>query len=203
MLVGSIYMFAGSVAPAGFMLCDGSSISRSTYSELFGLIGTTYGTGDGSTTFNLPDLSGRVALGCSTVHTIGESDGEETHSLTDSELPAHTHEVPVHGHTSSFTVKTPSLSHTVTQASFTYAGPGASKAAKSTSSSGTRANNSTVNASRSANAAMANHAPATCTVSGGAEDAPAFDTTTAGGGASHSNMQPYVTMNYIIYVGEV
>ena len=63
MNVGEIYMYAGSVAPSGFLLCDGSSVSRSAYAELFDVIGTNFGQGDGSTTFGIPDLRGRVIVG--------------------------------------------------------------------------------------------------------------------------------------------
>jgi hypothetical protein len=52
---GLIHMFAGTIAPSGYLLCDGSAVSRSTYSALFAVISTTYGTGNGSTTFNLPN----------------------------------------------------------------------------------------------------------------------------------------------------
>ncbi len=60
---GSILAYAGTNAPSGYLLCDGSAVSRTTYSVLFTLIGTTYGAGDGSTTFNVPDLRGRAAVG--------------------------------------------------------------------------------------------------------------------------------------------
>ena len=59
MRTGIISLFAGSTAPRGYLVCDGSAVSRDDYSALFAVIGTTYGAGDGSTTFNLPDLSGR------------------------------------------------------------------------------------------------------------------------------------------------
>ena len=61
--IGTILAFAGSSAPAGHILCDGIAVSRTTYSALFGVIGTTYGAGDGSTTFNPPDLRGRALFG--------------------------------------------------------------------------------------------------------------------------------------------
>jgi microcystin-dependent protein len=72
--------FAGTAAPSGWLLCDGSAINRSTYATLFGIIGTTYGSGDGTTTFNLPDLRGRVAVGLSSggaslVNALGNNDG--------------------------------------------------------------------------------------------------------------------------------
>ena len=60
--VGSLIMYAGSSAPTGWLLCDGSAVSRSTY-DLFSAIGTNYGAGDGSSTFALPDLRGRMPLG--------------------------------------------------------------------------------------------------------------------------------------------
>src|SRR5687767_9072236 len=63
MPVGTVLPFAGSSAPTGWLFASGAAVSRTTYSELFGIIGTTYGTGDGSTTFNLPDLRGRVVAG--------------------------------------------------------------------------------------------------------------------------------------------
>lgn len=60
---GMIWMYAGSAAPTGWLLCDGSAVSRATYADLFALISTTYGAGDGSTTFNIPDLRSSVPLG--------------------------------------------------------------------------------------------------------------------------------------------
>ena len=60
---GSIIVYAGSSAPTGWLFCDGSAISRSTYATLFGIISTSYGVGDGSSTFNLPDIRGRVVAG--------------------------------------------------------------------------------------------------------------------------------------------
>ena len=64
--VGSMQAFAGSSAPTGWLLCDGTTASRTTYSNLFSVIGTTYGVGDGSTTFGLPDMRGRVPMGAGT-----------------------------------------------------------------------------------------------------------------------------------------
>lgn len=62
-LVGQVCFFAMNAAPSGFLACDGSAVSRTTYSALFGLVGTTYGAGNGSTTFNLPDLRGEFIRG--------------------------------------------------------------------------------------------------------------------------------------------
>lgn len=67
---GSYIQFAGSQAPAGFLVCNGGEISRTTYSALFAVIGTTYGSGDGSTTFNLPNLTDRFLQGSTTSGTV-------------------------------------------------------------------------------------------------------------------------------------
>jgi microcystin-dependent protein len=86
---GTIVAFAGSTAPNGYLIADGSAVSRTTYATLFAVIGTTYGTGDGSTTFNLPDLRGRTAVGLNTsevgrtdVNTLGNNEGAAIGSRT-------------------------------------------------------------------------------------------------------------------------
>lgn len=85
-----IRMFAGSTAPTGWMLCDGAAISRTSYSALFAAIGDTFGSGDGSSTFNLPNFINRSPLGAGT-RSVGTTGGGETHALQASELPSHTH----------------------------------------------------------------------------------------------------------------
>jgi microcystin-dependent protein len=95
--VGKIAMHGGATAPAGWLLCDGSAVSRQTYAGLFAVLGTTWGAGDGSTTFNLPDIRGRAPIGAGqgsglTNRALGQTGGTETHALTIAELPAHTHE---------------------------------------------------------------------------------------------------------------
>ena len=85
--IGTITAYGGSTAPSGWLLCDGSEVSRAEYGLLFEAIGTAYGEGDGSTTFNLPDMSGKTAIGSSDSHALGATGGEESHALTASELP--------------------------------------------------------------------------------------------------------------------
>lgn len=72
--IGMISPFGGSTAPAGWLICDGSAISRTNYAKLFSVIGTAFGSGDGSTTFNLPDLSGKTTMGVETGHALGASE---------------------------------------------------------------------------------------------------------------------------------
>jgi microcystin-dependent protein len=108
-LVGEVRIYAGASEPTGWLFCYGQAISRSTYSSLFALIGTTYGAGDGSTTFNVPDIRGRVVAGQDDMggtsanrltgtsggvdgDVLGGTGGAETHTLTTSEMPAHTHD---------------------------------------------------------------------------------------------------------------
>lgn len=97
-LAGMVIATVRSEAPEGFLLCDGSAVSRATYARLFEAIGVSYGPGDGSTTFTLPDLRGRVPVGVdgtanrlSANDTLGKSAGEEKHVLTVGEMPSHSH----------------------------------------------------------------------------------------------------------------
>jgi len=110
---GLILPFGGAAAPSGYLLCYGQAISRSTYSTLFSAISTTYGVGDGSSTFNLPDLRGRTIAGQDDMggvsanrltdavtgglngDTLGDTGGTESHTLTSAQsgLVGHTHGV--------------------------------------------------------------------------------------------------------------
>lgn len=105
---GVVLPFAGATAPTDWLLCYGQAVSRTTYSALFAAIGTAYGAGDGSTTFNVPDLRGRVPGGKDNMGgsaasrlttagsgvdgaTLGAAGGAESHTLTAAQIPAHTH----------------------------------------------------------------------------------------------------------------
>lgn len=92
--VGTIVDHAGGSVPPGWLVCDGSAISRTTYAGLFGQIGTIWGVGDNSTTFNVPDLRERVTRGkadSGTGDTVGDLFGADTHTHTG---PSHTHTNP-------------------------------------------------------------------------------------------------------------
>ena len=111
---GMVMPYAGSTSPTGWLLCYGQAVSRVTYSTLYGIIGTTYGSGDGSSTFNVPDLRGRVVAGQDDMggtsanrmtssgggingDTLGATGGSDTHTLTGAQtgVPSHTHTLTV------------------------------------------------------------------------------------------------------------
>ena len=198
-MIGNIILFTGQTIPEGYLVCNGSAISRDDYADLFDVIGTTYGSGDGSTTFNLPDLSGSVAIGVSSTHSIGVSGGEETHILITNEIPSHTHTVPAHGHGNDIAFKTPQLSHTVsTQPSYKYNAV-SSLANRGRVGSGVNYISSTKSASMSrTNASITAHAATACTMSGGITDCGALTAGDSGTGGAHNNMMPYLALTYII-----
>jgi microcystin-dependent protein len=88
--VGEIRMFGGNFAPAGWQFCDGSQLAISENEVLFQLIGTTYG-GDGESTFNVPDLRGRIPIHQGNGFTVGETGGVENVTLTVQQMPSHNH----------------------------------------------------------------------------------------------------------------
>lgn len=108
---GTVLPFAGPLAPLGWLLCDGRAVSRASYAGLFTTLGIAYGGGDGSTTFNLPDLRGRSVFGLDNMggtdagrlnvtNNLGDGGGAQTKSgstgsttLSISQLPSHTHPV--------------------------------------------------------------------------------------------------------------
>lgn len=106
MPAGAIAAYAGANAPDGWLLCDGSNVSRKSYPLLFAAIGTAYGAGDGSTTFGLPDLRGRVPMGISSSHALASKGGEETHKLAEAELPPHKHAIRAGWQSQSASVRT-------------------------------------------------------------------------------------------------
>lgn len=188
---GSMMPFAGSTAPDQFLLCQGQAVSRSTYATLFSVIGTTYGAGDNSTTFNLPNLNGRVPVGKDSAQTefdlLGEAGGSKTHTLTTAEMPSHTHTQNSHNHTQdahSHSAGDNGHSHggvpqlgTVSVPSGSFYGVLGSYGEKSTN---------TGYASVYVNNATATNQAATAT------------NQNTGGGGAHNNLQPYLVTNYII-----
>jgi microcystin-dependent protein len=97
-LVGEIKMWGTASAPTGYLLCDGTAVSRSTYAALFAIIGTTFGAGDTTTTFNLPDYRGRMPIGVSGSYALAATGGAATTTLSTPNLPSHTHSITDPGH---------------------------------------------------------------------------------------------------------
>lgn len=180
-LTGIVVPYAGLTAPQGFLLCYGQAVSRTTYAALFDVIGTTYGVGDGATTFNLPDLRGRAAIGLDDIggttadrlqlgalaaarHTLGGTGGADTHTLTTGEMPAHDH-----GGSSG---AAGSHSHQLS-ASTLLVGSGSPALQLLTYAGGSTATTSTVS----------DHT---------------HSLTSQGGDEAHNNVQPSILLNYII-----
>lgn len=115
---GVIFPYAATAAPSGYLLCDGSAVSRATYAALFAVISTTYGSGDGSTTFNVPDARGRMIAGYAAsgghadVSTIGNSEG----SAASARRPKHPHTngVSISGAPGVGTLALPNHAHSIT-----------------------------------------------------------------------------------------
>ena len=200
--VGSIICFAGDYAPNGFLLCNGSEVSRSTYSRLFSVIGTRYGAGNNSTTFNLPNLDGKVVVGKDIgqpeFNVLGETGGAKTHLLTTSELPAHTHTHTMdssgsHEHTGTLSTEG---SHRHAQEDFvlnfdTYLYFfGGLRAAR------TRTD---VTQSTAFTGFEGAHSHA-LTISPGGGHTHEVEIGDTGESVPHNNLQPYITLNYIIKI---
>ena len=110
--VGSIQAYGGSSAPWGWLLCQGQAVSRATYAELFGVIGTSFGAGDGSTTFNVPDLRGEFLRGAGTNSHSGQGDGgtigqhQDATIIPNSGFATNSSNIRVYGYTSTNSVTT-------------------------------------------------------------------------------------------------
>ena len=160
---GVILPYGGSSAPSGYLLCQGQAVSRSTYAALFAVLGTRYGAGDGSSTFNLPDMRGRVPVGFdggqAEFNALGNAGGAKTHTLTVDEMPAHAHgwNRTTSGSSSEWSFDVP-LHHRTT----------------------------------------ADGAVAGIGIGPSGDVVSYYTMANAGGGQAHNNLQPYITLNYII-----
>lgn len=96
--IGSITLYGASTPPSGWLLCDGSAVSRTSYAALFAVISTVYGTGDGLTTFNIPNTSGKTIRGVNGTYTIGSAGGADTVTLAVNQVPPHGHSITDPGH---------------------------------------------------------------------------------------------------------
>jgi microcystin-dependent protein len=179
-IVGEVVDYTGTSAPSLWLFPFGQAISRSTYAALFAVCGTTYGAGDGSTTFNVPDIRGRVTAGKDNMGGVaagrmtaanvdgtilGNTGGSENVTLTTAQMPSHSHSLTDPGHTHSFTPSTPLSTNS----------PGAF--------------------------AFAAGASGTLTSPSIASATTGITMATAGSGTAHGNLQPVIVLNKIIYAG--
>ena len=99
--IGAITMWSVATAPSGWLICDGTAVSRFIYASLFAVIGTTYGSGDGSSTFNVPNFAGRLPRGVNGSYALASAGGNDTITLAANQLPNHAHTLTLSdpGHT--------------------------------------------------------------------------------------------------------
>lgn len=174
---GAVMAFAGAAAPAGWLLADGSAVSRTTYAALFAVVGTQHGAGDGSTTFNVPDLRDRTVVGSSVSKALASAAGAASVTLTNTELPSHSHDM-THGHSASSDVQGTHAHGYIAQQTAAQTASGGNnywtqRVAATTDAAGAHSHNITVGNF-------------------------AGNTGAAGSGAAFSVQNPYVALNHII-----
>jgi microcystin-dependent protein len=169
-------MWTTNSAPTDWLICDGAAVSRTTYATLFALVGTTYGTGNGSTTFNLPNLKGSVAVGRDSGQTefdaLGETGGAKSVTLTSAQSG-----VPAHSHGASSGIESANHVHYTYNSGYF--------------SSGLGGGGSPVPYYESyvATSGVSQNHTHSITVN---------NNTAADASSAHTNLQPYVVLNYII-----
>jgi microcystin-dependent protein len=196
--IGALMPFAGSSAtiPSGWLLCDGSAVSRTTFAGLFAVVGTTYGAGNGSTTFNLPSLTDRIPVGSGNTYSRGTTGGAATVALSSSQMPSHSHSFSgsadsggSHSHSlSGSTDSSGSHSHSedaTTTRSDLLAGGGTNAALPAGGSTGSAGAHSHGLSGSASTAGSHSH-----NISGSVGS--------TGSGSAHENMPPFLAMPYII-----
>lgn len=206
---GTIVPYADETpTPSGYLLCDGAAVSRTTYADLFALLGTVFGAGDGSTTFNVPDLRGRVIAGTDDMggtsanrltapagntgqtlngDTFGAAGGSETYALVEANLASHTHGMQNHTHTMAHT-------HFTVESGANTTSPLTST--EPISESGNPGTNNDYTLTGDAGTADVGITSGSSAANTGT---PSNNTTTAAGsGTAHTNVQPTLILHYMI-----
>ena len=195
---GIIEMFAGSTAPNGWLVCDGSTVSRSAYSDLFKIIGTTYGSGNSNNTFTLPDMRGRCPIGVGTgasltARTLGSNVGAETATLSEANMASHTHTT---------TVGTESVTHTHTGTSGGQSADHTHSFSHTAGTSGSYGLMDSATASSSGQPSTGNvsadHTHATTTGNESANHNHSVTNSNTGSGTAFGIMPPSIVVNFII-----
>ena len=203
---GTILDFGGGTAPDGYLECNGAAVSRATYATLFAAIGIVWGSGDGSTTFNVPDLRGRVTAGIDGsagrmpdgLDALGETGGSHQHALAVSEMPvhnhsaaSHTHSAPSHNHSApSHTHSAPSHSHGINTMGRTQASAsGAFRYLQGSHPTGTSSGPQITGSGGGGNTGSTSGGN-TGSASGGNTGSHTVSIGSKGGGQAHNNVQP-------------
>lgn len=209
----SMTMWAGnpSSPPDGWLYCDGSAVSRATYATLFATIGTAFGSGDGSTTFNIPDMRGRVAAGYDSgnatgrltdsesggcdASAMGNSGGEQAHVLITAELASHDHALTDPGHNHSHS--DPGHSHGITDPTHEHTTPGGNANVYGSGGIGTDAYPPAGPTATSAAATGISVNNATTGITN-VSNTTGITIADAGSGQAHNNVQPTLIIGFII-----
>jgi microcystin-dependent protein len=192
--VGVVKMFAGSAAPAGYAICNGQTFDRTLYADLFALIGTTFGAGDGTTTFNVPDMRGRTAVGVGQGSGLRNRTRGQTGGAEDATLPSHSHgassgtESAAHAHSGNTGGQSATHVHAYDIGDRSVGSLG----------SGSNVLQQYQAGARSTGGASNDHSHAFNTSTESAAHAHGVTVNAAGVAAGDMNMPPFVGLNYII-----
>jgi microcystin-dependent protein len=209
--VGSIVTYAGSTSPSGWLFCNGSEVSKTTYARLYAIIGTTYGTAANSANFVLPNLEDRIPVGKSGATSVGNTGGNSSVTLSVAQLPSHTHTGTTdasgsHTHIGttdtngahSHSITDPGHTHTQTTINDDFNNSGASPPGFSADSAGSRTWNNISTAYTGISVNSSGSHTHTFTTGSTSAHAHTFTTNATGSGTSIDIRNKFVVMNYII-----